>query len=174
MFDIPPRTSADTLLQRRGTSRATWPHSDDWRYTETPFPWERRSGTRSSSNRSQSAPPAPEICPPYQFAHVCEEFFRGGHFPHSVLAAIEKEFNVKIVNEYDLRFWGCTSKEELAANVRKTEQRRDLLTAARAASDETASSLHKRAISSRVRRTQDIVDDRIWEEVYDWRVKVKT
>jgi hypothetical protein len=69
------------------------------------------------------------------------------------------------VNEYDLRFWGCTSKEELAANVRKTEQRRDLLTAARAASDETASSLHKRAISSRVRRTQDIVDDRIEGEL---------
>ena len=97
---------------------------------------------------------------------VCEEFFRnGGHFPHSVLAAIEKEFNVKIVNEYDLRFWGCASNEELAANVRKTEQRRDLIGAARAASDETASGLQKRSISSRVRRTQDIVDDRIEGEL---------
>ena len=96
---------------------------------------------------------------------VCEGFFRGGRFPRSALAAIEKEFNVKIVNEYDPRFWGCTSKEELAANVRKTEQRKDLLKAAQAASDETASSLQKRSISSRVSRIHNIVEDRIEDEL---------
>jgi hypothetical protein len=64
------------------------------------------------------------------------------------------------VNEYNPRFWGCTSKEELAAYVRKTEQRKDLLKAAQAASNETATGLQKRAISSRVSRTLGIVADR--------------
>jgi hypothetical protein len=96
---------------------------------------------------------------------VCEGFFRGGRFPRSALAAIEKEFNVKIVNEDDPRYWGFASKEELAAHVRKKEQRKDLLKAARAASDEAPTSLQKRSISSRVSRTLDIVADRIDREL---------
>jgi hypothetical protein len=102
---------------------------------------------------------------------VCKGFFRGGRFPRSVLAAIEKEFNVKIVNEYDPRFWECTSKEELAANVRKTERRIPLLEAAKKvkaakiASGETGTGLQKRAISPRVSRTLGIVADRIDHEL---------
>ena len=98
---------------------------------------------------------------------VCEEFFRPGPFPHSVVDAIEKEFNVEIVNEYDPRFWGCTSKEELAANVHKTEQRYNLLGTAHEASAETATSLQKKAISTRVCRALDIVEDRIEDELED-------
>ena len=97
---------------------------------------------------------------------VCEQF-RAGAFPHSVLAAIKKEFNVEIVNEYDPRFWGCTSKEELAANVHKTEQRYNLLETAQKASAETATSLQKKAISTRVCRALDIVEDRIEDELED-------
>lgn len=75
---------------------------------------------------------------------VCEQFVRVGALPHSVLAAMEKEFNVEFVNEYDPRFWGCASKDELAAIVRKTEQRIDLLDAAQAASREGAPRLEKK------------------------------
>jgi hypothetical protein len=95
-----------------------------------------------------------------------EEFFwSSDSFPHSVLAAIEKEFSVRIVNEYDPRYWGCTSKEELAAKIRKIEQRRNLLGAAGAATDEGCTPLQKRATSSRVRRTNHIVEDRIATEL---------
>jgi hypothetical protein len=97
---------------------------------------------------------------------VCKEFVVSHHpFPNSVVAAIKKEFNIEIVNKYDSRYWGCTSKEELTANVRKTGHRIDLLNAEQAASDETATSLEKRSLSSRVRRTLDIVDDRIDHEL---------
>jgi hypothetical protein len=99
---------------------------------------------------------------------VCEQF-RAGAFPHSVLAAIKKEFNVEIVPDYDHRYWGCTSKEELAANVRKTGGRIQLLKAARAALDETATSLDRKSISSRVSRTLDIVGDRIEDELEECR-----
>jgi hypothetical protein len=69
------------------------------------------------------------------------------------------------VNEDDPRYWGFASKEELAAHVRKKEQRKDLLKAARASSDEAPTSLQKRSISSRVSRTLDIVADRIDREL---------
>jgi len=96
---------------------------------------------------------------------VCEQFFRPGPVPYSVLAAIQKEFNVELVNERDPRFWGFNSEEELSTHVRKTEQRMDLLEMAQAASDETATSLQKRSISSRVSRTHDIVEERIEDEL---------
>jgi hypothetical protein len=99
---------------------------------------------------------------------ICREFRRHGDaFPYSALAAIEKEFNVQIVDEYDSRYWGFASIEDLDAHVRKIQGREKLLVAAYEASTKKDDRLKRRAVSSRVRRTHDIVEDRMGREQLD-------
>jgi hypothetical protein len=96
---------------------------------------------------------------------ICKEFSRSDDaFPYSALAAIEKEFNVEIVDEYDPRFWGFTSQEELDAHARKMGARQKLLDAAYEASTKKDDRLKRSAVSSRVRRTHDISEERIRHE----------
>jgi len=119
----------------------------------------------------------------------CDEFFDRGSVPPSIVAALEKEFNVEIVNEDDPRFWGLATKQELIAELKdsydkyglgsashsndlETEkaavaQRIKLLDAARATSDKTATGSRRRSISSRVSRTLGLVDDQIEQELLD-------